>query len=213
MQTPAATKLLEALPAKAGVVGIGYGMAGMRQILSRTPVTTAADLKGRKMRITPVDPVRDFYVALGVAPTPLPLPAVFDALANGQVDAIDMDLELINALKFYEQADTILLSNHMMFPMVGLVSARVWQTLSEEDRKQISELMAKHLKNTIAGYAAKEGAGKNSSRKPARKSYRSVPNSSKTPRHNGKPTGANAHRLPNCVKPPKICPSRSKQAV
>ena len=156
LQTPAAAKLLEGLPAKAGVVGVGFGMAGMRQVLSRNPVSTAADLKGRKMRITPVDPVRDFYVALSVAPTPLPLPAVFDALANGQVDAIDMDLELIIALKFYEQADTILLSNHMMFPMVGVVSARVWQTLSEDDRKMISELMKKHLKNTIAGYAVKE---------------------------------------------------------
>ena len=169
LQTPAATKLLDALPAKAGVVGIGFGLAGMRQILSRSAVEKAADLKGRKMRITPVDPIRDFYVALGGAPTPLPLPAVFDALANGQVDAIDMDLELINALKFYEQADTILLSNHMMFPMVGIVSARVWQTLGEEDRKQISELMAKHLKNTIAGYAAKEGGWEEQVKKTGKK--------------------------------------------
>ncbi len=169
LQTPQATKLLEALPAKAGVVGIGFGMAGMRQILSRGPVETAADLKGKKMRITPVDPSRDFYVALGAAPTPLPLPAVFDALANGQVDVIEMDLELINALKFYEHANTILVSNHMMFPMVGIVSARVWQTLSEEDRKQISELMSKHLKNVIAGYAEKEGGWEEAVKKTGKK--------------------------------------------
>jgi len=41
--------------------------------------------------ITPFEPILDFYSALGAAPTPMPLPAVYEALANGQVDAIDMD--------------------------------------------------------------------------------------------------------------------------
>ncbi len=156
LRTPAATKLLSNLPATAGVVGIGYGMGGMRQILSRQAVSTADDLKGRKLRITPLDPIRDFYLALGVAPTPLPLPGVFDALANGQVDAIDMDLELIWGMKFYQQANTILLSNHMMFPMVGVVSAKVWAGLNLEERQQISELMNKRLNQTIDNYIAKE---------------------------------------------------------
>jgi TRAP-type transport system periplasmic protein len=156
LRTPAATKLLNNLPATAGVVGVGYGIGGMRQILSRAPINTADDLKGRKLRVTPLDPIRDFYIALGAAPTPLPLPAVFDALANGQVDAIDMDLELIWGLKFFQHANTILLSNHMMFPMVGVVSARVWATLSPDERKQLSELMSKRLNQTVEIYVAKE---------------------------------------------------------
>jgi len=41
--------------------------------------------------ITPFEPILDFHSALGAAPTPMPLPAVYEALANGQVDAIDMD--------------------------------------------------------------------------------------------------------------------------
>jgi len=156
LKTPAATNLLKELPAKAGVVGIGYGMAGMRQILTAKPVETADDLSGMKLRITPLDPIRDFYIDLGAAPTPLPLPAVYDALANGQVDGIDMDLELIWALKFWEKADTILVSNHMMFPMVGVVSARVWKDMSEEDRKMITDLMSKRLDMVMAEYKAKE---------------------------------------------------------
>lgn len=35
------------------------------------------------------------FATLHSAPTPMPLPAVYDALANGQVDAINMDAELI----------------------------------------------------------------------------------------------------------------------
>lgn len=157
LKSDVALNMLQTLPRKIGVVGIGFGMAGMRQIVSRDKVTTAADLRGKKLRITPFEPIRDFYVALGAAPTPMPLPDVYDALANGQVDAIDMDLELIWKLKFYEHAQTILISNHMMFPMVGLVSARVWSGLSEADRATITRLMRRHLDGVIATAIEEEG--------------------------------------------------------
>ncbi|MCV2886806.1 TRAP transporter substrate-binding protein [Ruegeria aquimaris] len=156
LRSDTAKGMLAVLPQEAGVVGVGYGSAGMRQILSRGPVASAADLKGLKLRITPFDPILDFYNALGAAPTPMPLPAVYDALANGQVDAIDMDVELINVLKYYEHADTLLLSNHMMFPMVGLISARVYAGLSDDDKAMIAELMAKHVDSTLDVYIAKE---------------------------------------------------------
>ena len=151
-----ARDMLAQLPAKAGVVGVGYGMAGLRQIVSRGEVTSGADFVGKKLRITPFAPILDFYNAIGAAPTPMPLPAVYDALANGQVDAIDMDSELIWVLKYYEHADMVIESNHMMFPMVGLVSAKVWAGLGGEDRAMISEIMNKHLIAVIDSYVEKD---------------------------------------------------------
>lgn len=156
LRSDVARDMLAVLPQEAGVVGVGYGSAGMRQILSRGEVNSAADLQGLKLRITPFDPILDFYNALGAAPTPMPLPAVYDALANGQVDAIDMDVELINVLKYHEHADTILISNHMMFPMVGLISARVYAGLSDEDKALVTELMAKYVDSTLDTYIEKE---------------------------------------------------------
>ncbi|MCI5112291.1 MAG: TRAP transporter substrate-binding protein [Marivita sp.] len=156
LRSDTAQALLEQLPAKAGVVGTGFGMAGLRQMVSRGEVNSAEDLAGRKIRITPFAPILDFYNAIGAAPTPMPLPDVYDALANGQVDAIDMDAELIWVLKYYEHADTILQSNHMMFPMVGLISGRVWARLSEEDRAMVGDLMARHVDSTIDTYVEAE---------------------------------------------------------
>lgn len=156
LRSDTARGMLDQLPQKAGVVGTGYGMAGLRQIVSRGDVDSADDLAGLKLRITPFDPILDFYNALGAAPTPMPLPDVFDALANGQVDAIDMDAELIWKLKYYEHADTIVQSDHMMFPMVGLVSAKVWAGLSEEDRVMIGNLMGKNVDSTINTYIEME---------------------------------------------------------
>ncbi|WP_407696734.1 TRAP transporter substrate-binding protein [Sedimentitalea xiamensis] len=156
LRSDTARGMLEVLPQEAGVVGVGYGSAGLRQIVSRGEINEVGDLSGLKIRITPFDANLDFYKAIGAAPTPMPLPAVYDALANGQVDAIDMDVELIDVLKYYEHADTILFSNHMMFPMVGLISARVYAGLSDEDKAMIAELMAKHVDSTLDTYTAKE---------------------------------------------------------
>ena len=152
LRSDVAKDMLKQLPQQVGVVGVDYGMAGLRQILSRGEVNSPDDLVGKKLRITPFDPILDFYNILGAAPTPMPLPAVYDALSNGQVDAIDMDSELIWKLKYYEHAQTIVHSNHMMFPMVGLVSAKVWAGLSEGDRAMISEIMRKHLGGVLDTY-------------------------------------------------------------
>lgn len=157
LRSDAANDLLNQLPAEAGLVGVGYGMAGMRQVMSRSPAKGPDDLVGKKLRITPFEPLRDFYMATGAAPTPLPLPAVYDALANGQIDAIDMDFDSILIFKFYERADNLLISNHMMFPMVGVVSGRVWKDLSKEDRQLLQASMRKHLDGVIDHFQQQEG--------------------------------------------------------
>lgn len=46
LRSDAAKALLEPLPGQVGVVGLGYGMAGLRQIVSRGEVNSAADLTG-----------------------------------------------------------------------------------------------------------------------------------------------------------------------
>ena len=55
-------------------------------------------------------------------------------------------------LRYHELADTALLSNHMMFPMVGLVSARVWVRLDEEEQVLIWKLMHAELDAVIDFY-------------------------------------------------------------
>jgi tripartite ATP-independent transporter DctP family solute receptor len=156
LDSDAARELLDQLPARVGVVGVGYSLAGMRQIVSRNPVQSTDDLRGRKLRITPLDPIRDFYTLLGVAPIPLPIGSVYDALANGQIDAIDMDLENTWKQKYYDLTETVVLSNHMMFPMVGLISASRWRTLDPVLQTTISELMTQHFDRIAATYIRAE---------------------------------------------------------
>jgi tripartite ATP-independent transporter DctP family solute receptor len=151
-----ATALLEQLPERIGVVGVGYALGGMRQIVSRNAVETADDISGLKLRVTPLAPIQDFYELLGAAPIPLPIGSVYDALANGQIDAIDMDLENTWKQRYYELGETVILSNHMMFPMVGLVSAVKWCTLDAATRQLIGDTMAEHFERIVATYIEAE---------------------------------------------------------
>ena len=161
LATDEARGMLDQLPAKLGVVGIGYSVAGMRQILARGAVQSKDDLRGLKLRVTPLDPIKDFYVLLGAAPIPLPIGSVYDALANGQIDAVDMDLENTWKQKYYGLSKTVILSNHMMFPMVGLVSAVRWRALSPELRAIITELMMRHFQSIAATYVHAESEYEN----------------------------------------------------
>ena len=156
LKSDEANALLDGLPARIGVVGLGFALGGMRQIVTRGPVSSVASLSGLKLRVTPLEPIRDFYLLLGAAPIPLPIASVYDALANGQIDAIDMDLENTWKQKYYELGETVILSNHMMFPMVGLVSAVKWRTLDPETRQLIDETMNEHFDRIIATYIEAE---------------------------------------------------------
>lgn len=149
---PTAQKMLEGLPRQIGAVGLGYGVASMRLMLNAYPTNSGADLKGRKMRITPFPPVRDFYQLLGAASTPMPVTDVYDSLANGQVDGVDADLELVWRMKFYERGNTLVHSNQMMFPVIGLISGRLWQQLSKDEREMISTAARKHLNSLYGRY-------------------------------------------------------------
>ncbi|AFT71125.1 TRAP transporter-DctP subunit [Alloalcanivorax dieselolei B5] len=154
---PTAQALLEELPRKAGVVGLGYGVAGMRLMLTAFPAEDVQGINDHKIRITPFPPVQDFYRLLGAVSTPMPVTDVYDALANGQVDGVDADLELVWKLRLYERAKTVLRSNHMMFPVVGLISARTWSQLDQDDRDLIRTLTRKRLAE-LAPYYQKSQA-------------------------------------------------------
>ncbi|AFU47935.1 TRAP dicarboxylate transporter- DctP subunit [Acidovorax sp. NO-1] len=153
---PTAQKMLERLPREVGAVGLGYGVASMRLMLNAFPTNSGADLKGRKMRITPFPPVRDFYQLLGAASTPMPLTDVYDSLANGQVDGVDADAELVWRMKFFERGNTLVHSSHMMFPVVGLISGRLWQQLTPADRELIATSARKHLNSLFSTYTSVE---------------------------------------------------------
>ncbi|MCI2394865.1 TRAP transporter substrate-binding protein [Aliiroseovarius sediminis] len=159
LRSEEAREILDQMPRALGAIGVCYAMTGMRQMMSREPLNSAADLVGKRFRITPAPPMRSFFEIIGAAPAPMPLTQVYDSLANGQVDAIAMDYESIINFGYHDHAKYLLETNHQMFPMVALVSGRVWAGLSPEDQEILREGVQTHCDTTIDRFVEGE-AGK-----------------------------------------------------
>lgn len=155
---PEVLKLFDVLPATTGTIGLGWGITGMRAIFSSKDLQSLADIKGMKLRINPTPVYRDFYQILGAAPTPIPTPQVYDAMANGQVDGLEADLEFSWNQRFDKVSKVILQMNAVFMPFAAVVSGRVWQGLPAADRELITKLVNETLNEQIDGLAANEPA-------------------------------------------------------
>jgi len=153
---PTALKLLEALPRETGTIGLGWGITGMRVVFSTKDIAGVSDLKGMKLRINPTPVYRDFYQSLGAAPTPIPTPQVFDAMANGQVDGLEADIEFSWNQRFDKVSKAMLQMNALFMPFAPLVSGRVWQGLPDADKELIRGLVRQSLDAQIADIVTTE---------------------------------------------------------
>ncbi|WP_341299323.1 TRAP transporter substrate-binding protein [Lysinibacillus sp. FSL H8-0500] len=139
-----------------GMVGYGVFFAGQRHIIASKGLQSVADLKGLKIRI-PGSPVfESYYKALGAGPASMPLPEVYTSLSTGVIDAVDTDLDAAVSQKFYEAAEVLTLTGHIVFPEVVIGSKNVIDGLSEEDRQIIADTW-----QSVIDWGVQEGIAKN----------------------------------------------------
>lgn len=139
--TPAAREMLARL-STSGLVGLGYTFAGMRQVLSLQPAAKPGDLAGKKIRSFPSPVYNDWWLANGAAPTAMPLSEVAPSLTTKLLDAVDIDLDALVGLKFYQQAPYLTLTNHMAFPGVIAASKKWWDARTDAERETMRRIIA-----------------------------------------------------------------------
>ncbi|MCG8492867.1 MAG: TRAP transporter substrate-binding protein, partial [Sneathiellales bacterium] len=142
-------KMLGLLEQRIGIKGLAFGMAGVTQVMANFDAGSPADLAGKRVRITPSPAILEFNKIIGSAPVPIPLPGVYDAFANGQVDAMETNLDIMRVLKVEDHAETLLISNQGMFPAAVVVSMRTWKGLSENDQSQLAKLVQDYAQGVI----------------------------------------------------------------
>ena len=118
---------------KTGIRILTFLPMAFRQMFTvDTPIRTAADLKGLKMRV-PESPI---YVAAfkqyGAAPTPLAFGEVYAALQTGVVKGVETTPEAILTASFYEVTKYMTLSNHIEGPSTISMSDAAFSKLSPE---------------------------------------------------------------------------------
>ncbi|WP_312814058.1 DctP family TRAP transporter solute-binding subunit [Sedimentibacter sp.] len=89
-----------------GVMGLGFGENGYRQITTNTgPIETLDDLKGLKIRIPGMKMYTSLFRALGADPLTMNFAEVFTALQQKTIDGQENPPDTIQASKIYEVQD------------------------------------------------------------------------------------------------------------
>ncbi|ONI38152.1 C4-dicarboxylate ABC transporter substrate-binding protein [Candidatus Epulonipiscium fishelsonii] len=122
-----------------GVKGLFYGEEGFRHFFTSTEVKDREDLVGLKLRVSN-DPVMVGLVeGLGASATAVDYNELYSALQTGVIDGAEQPVSNYKSKAFNEVAPTIILDGHTLGAIQVIISEKVWNELSEEDRNILIE--------------------------------------------------------------------------
>jgi TRAP-type transport system periplasmic protein len=131
---PIGQGILELFP-KYGLIGLAWSENGFRHVTNnKRPIVYPADLAALKLRTMENSVHMEAMRSLKVEPTPLAFPKLFDALKQGELDGQENPLPVILASKFSETQKYLSLTQHFYSPCVLVISPKVWETLSAQDK-------------------------------------------------------------------------------
>ncbi|AWH89283.1 TRAP transporter substrate-binding protein [Limnobaculum parvum] len=122
-----------------GFIGLTYYDAGSRSFYAKKPINSPADLKGLKVRVQPSPSAVEMIKLLGGNPTPLAYGELYTALQQGVVDAAENNLTALTLNRHGEVTKFYSVDEHTSIPDVLVISAKVWDGLSEKDQKALQQ--------------------------------------------------------------------------
>jgi TRAP-type transport system periplasmic protein len=145
---PIGDDVRKAVADKMGIQILATHYLGTRQvnIRQKRDVKTPADLAGIKMRMPAGPEWLLLGETLGVTPIPMGMPEVYLALKTGTVDGQENPLTILNAAKFYEVTAQIILTAHMVQPVYFNIGKPVWDKLTAQQKKVLSDACVKAAK-------------------------------------------------------------------
>ena len=118
-----------------GLVGLAWGENGLRHLTTADrPVHRPEDLKNLKLRVPQSEVMVTSFKAIGAAVGSLPFPELYTALSSGAFQAEENPIATVLASNFDKVQHYLCLTGHVYSPAAFLVSKRVFDRLSPEDR-------------------------------------------------------------------------------
>ncbi len=123
--------------------GLCYYDAGPRSFYTRgTPVRTPDDLRGLKIRVQKSITSTRMVQTLGGAATPIDWGELYSALQQGVVDGAENNPPSFFLSRHYEVSRYYTLDEHTWVPDILLISTRVWEDLSTQERDWLAAAVA-----------------------------------------------------------------------
>lgn len=129
------------------LMGLGYYDAGSRSFYTKNkPINTPSDLEGEKIRVMESATAVKMVEALGGSPTPISWGELYTSLQQGVVDGAENNPPSFYLSRHYEVCKYYSLDEHTVLPDVLLAGTYIWEKLSEQERKWLSESVKESVK-------------------------------------------------------------------
>ncbi len=110
--------------------GLAFFDAGWRTVVStKKALTKPEDYAGTRFRVLESPLYVATFKSLGVNPTPMNFGEVYTGLRQGTIDSLDLPIYAVHAAKFYEVAKYMALTEHMLTPVVLMMSNAKFKSL------------------------------------------------------------------------------------
>ncbi|MFV0269021.1 MAG: TRAP transporter substrate-binding protein [Draconibacterium sp.] len=120
--------------------GLCFYDAGFRSFYTiDKPIKTPDDLNGLKIRVMKSQSAMEMVKALGGSPTPISWGELYTALQSGVVDGAENNPPSLYTSHHYEVCKEYSLDEHTCVPDVLIISTKVWNSLTEEEKKWMQE--------------------------------------------------------------------------
>jgi TRAP-type transport system periplasmic protein len=130
---------------KAEVLGWCYNFGG-RSVLTKKPITTAAEFHGLKLRVLPSPTYVETFRLLGADPVPMSFNEVYTSLQTGVIDGLEHDPRVILQFRFYEIANNYTLTLHIFDPAAPIIANATLARLSPAEQEALRQAAADGVK-------------------------------------------------------------------
>ncbi|MDO9403531.1 MAG: TRAP transporter substrate-binding protein [Polaromonas sp.] len=128
----------------AGFVVLGWYDGGGRSFYCvNRPLNTVKDLAGATIRVQQSEIYIEMVKLLDAKPVAMPFKEVMDGLQQGKVDCAENNMPSYESTGHFKIAKNVFVTNHVISPEALVVSTRLWDKLSKEDRTAFAEAGAK----------------------------------------------------------------------
>jgi tripartite ATP-independent transporter DctP family solute receptor len=117
---------------KADVMLIGYGGGGVRNIFINKPMGSLEDIKGLKVRVQGAPIWSRAFAATGMSPTVIAYSEVYNAIQNNVIQAGENEAAGVEAMKFYEVAPNLALTQHAITIRPLCFSGKTFKALPKD---------------------------------------------------------------------------------
>ena len=139
--SPAGQTLLTEIVAS-GFLGLAFWHNGMKQFGAPRALRRPEDASGLKFRIMESDVIQAQVQAIGGSPQKMAFGEVYQALQTGAVDAQENTWSNIYSSKFYEVQPYLMETNHGYLGYLLAVNPEFWNSLPDDIRSGLEEIVA-----------------------------------------------------------------------